>query len=157
MLADLVDGAVLNSAAVSDSDLKEFSGSLLIKYGFTVRCYAQNAGTLLLFRSCVLGRKGGDVLEGKPRKQPVEFAHTASESDVVDISYPVEYAIDEIPQTVKYDYPFAAYKSETHSAEHALHYTRTYELKDVRVPLERLQDVRRFFAKSQMTNAPRRF
>ena len=40
---------------------------------------------------------------------------------------------------------FAAYKSETHSTEHALHYTRTYELKDVRVPAEHLEELKQFF------------
>lgn len=143
MVADLVDGAVLNSAGVSD--LKEFEGSLSLKYEFAVHAYAQHAGGLFVFRSCVMGRKGRDLLEGKPRKQSVVFAHTASESDVVDISYPVEYAVDEIPQTVKYSYPFASYKSETHSTEHALHYTRTYELKDVRVPAEHLEELKQFF------------
>jgi hypothetical protein len=143
MLSDLVGGAVLSSAGVSD--LKEFSGTLSMKYEFTARAYAQHSGELFLFRSCVLGSKTRDVLEGKPRKQPVVFAHTASESDVVDISYPAEFTVDEIPQTVKHDYPFATYKSETRGTEHALHYTRTYELKDVRVPVERLGDLKQFF------------
>jgi transglutaminase-like putative cysteine protease len=142
-VADLVDGAVLSSAGVSD--LKAFDGSLSLKYEFAVRAYAQHSGELFMFRSCALGHKTRDVLEGKPRKEPVAFAHTISESDVVDISYPVESAIDEIPQPVKYDYPFAAYKSETHATEHVLHYTRTYELKDVRVPVERLGDLKQFF------------
>jgi len=143
MVADLVDGAVLSSAGVSD--LKGFDGSLSLKYEFAVRAYAQHSGELFMFRSCAMGHKTRDVLEGKPRKEPVVFAHTASESDVVDISYPVESAIDEIPQPVKYDYPFAAYRSETHATEHVLHYTRTYELKDVRVPVERLGDLKQFF------------
>ena len=69
----------------------------------------------------------------------------ASEGDVVDISFPAEYAIDQTPQKVKYDYPFAAYKSETRVAEHGLHDTRTYELKDVRVPVERLEDLNKLF------------
>ena len=47
--------------------------------------------------------------------------------------------------TVKYEYPFATYKSETRVTEHALHYARTYELKDVRVPVERLEDLKKFF------------
>jgi len=47
--------------------------------------------------------------------------------------------------TVKYEYPFATYKSETRVTEQVLHYTRTYELKDVRVPVERLEDLKKFF------------
>jgi hypothetical protein len=143
MLADLLDGAVLSGAAVSD--LKEFNGSLSLQYDFTVRAYSQHVGELFLFRSCVLGHKGRDVLEGKLRKKPVVFSYATSESDVIDISLPAEYAIDEMPQTVSYNYPFAAYKSATHITEHALHYTRTYVLKDVRVPVERLEDLKQFF------------
>jgi uncharacterized protein DUF3857/transglutaminase superfamily protein len=143
LLSDFVDGAVLTGARLSA--LEQFTGTMVVSYDFTVDGYAQHAGSLFLFRNCVLGRKSTDLMEGKPRMQSVVFAHTASESDVIDISYPVEYAVDEMPQTVKYDYPFAAYKSEIHRTEHALHYTRTYELKDVRVPLERLQDLKQFF------------
>jgi hypothetical protein len=143
MLADLLDGAVLNGAAVSD--LKDFYGSLSLHYDFTVRAYSQHPGDLFLFRSCVLGRKGLDVLDGKVRKQPVVFSYATSESDVIDISLPAEYAIDELPQSVNYNYPFAAYKSDTHVTEHSLHYNRTYVLKDVRVPVERLDDLKKFF------------
>lgn len=143
LLADLVDGAVLTGARVSS--LHEFSDSLSLNYDFTARAYAQRAGDLFLFRTCVLGRKSKDVLEGKPRAEPIVFSHTVSESDVIDISLPAEYAIDEIPQSVTYAYPFAAYKSETRAAEHALHYTRTYELKDVRVPVESLDDLKKLF------------
>jgi hypothetical protein len=143
ILADLVDGAVLTGASVSD--LKESSATLSLKYDFTARAYAQRAGDLFLFRSCVLGRKGRDLLEGKPRKEPVEFSHTVSEGDVVDVSLPTDYVLDETPQAVKYEYPFAAYKSETRITEHALRYSRSYELKDVRVPRERLEDLKKFF------------
>jgi Domain of Unknown Function with PDB structure (DUF3857)/Transglutaminase-like superfamily len=143
ILTDLLNGAVLSGAAASD--LKDFSGPLTLRYDFTAGAYAQHAGELFLFRPCALGRKGRDVLEGKPRKEPVVFSYATSESDVIDISLPAEYVIDEIPQTVKNDYPFGAYKSETHGTEHLLHYTRTYELKDVRVQVERLEDLKAFF------------
>jgi hypothetical protein len=143
MLSDLIDGAVLTGAAVSD--LKDSGGSLSLSYDLIVRAYAQHAGDLFLFRSCALGRKSRDLLEGKPRKEPIAFSHSASESDVVDISLPPEFTIDETPQAVQYDYPFAAYKSQTGVADHTLHYTRTYELRDVRVPMERLEDLKKFF------------
>ena len=143
MLADLVDGAVLTSAGVSG--LNEFDGSLSLSYHFTVHSYAEKAGKLFLLHSCVLGGKTRDLLEGKPRKLPVAFSHPTSESDVIDISLPTEYVMDEMPQAVKYDYPFAAYKSETKVAEHALHYSRTYEVKDVEVPVQQLEDLKKFF------------
>ena len=143
LLTDLLDSAVLTRASISG--LKDSTGSLYIKYDLTARAYAQQAGELFLFRSCALGRKSSDLLEGTARKQPVVFSHAASESDVFDISFPAEYAIDELPQPVKYEYPFATYKSELRASEHVLHYTRTYELRDVRVPVERMEDLKALF------------
>jgi hypothetical protein len=143
MLTDLVDGAALTSATVSD--LTDSSSTFSLKYDFTVGAYAEHAGNLFLFRSCALGRKGRTLLEATPRKQPVEFSHTASEGDVVDISLPAEYVLDEMPEAVKYEYPFATYKREIRVAQHVLHYSRSYELKDVLVPLERMDDLKKFF------------
>jgi hypothetical protein len=143
LLNELVDGAILTGARLSSLD--NFTGSMTISYDLTVPAYAQRAGSLFLFRSCVLGRKSSDLMEGKARKQPIVFSHALSESDVVDISLPAEYAMDEVPKAVRYEYPFATYKSETKAGEHSLHYSRTYELKEVRVPLEKLEDLKRFF------------
>ncbi len=143
LLAELLDGAVLTSAGTSD--LNDFSGTLSIKYGLTALAFAQHAGDLFLFRACALGRKSSDVLEGEPRRNAVVFSHSALESDVFDISFPTEYLIDEPPQHVNCKYPFATYTSEWRAAEHVLHYARTYELKDIRVPLEQMDDLKTFF------------
>jgi len=143
LLAGLLDSAILTSAGVSN--LKESNGSLSLTYDLIARGYAQHVGELFLFRSCVLCNKSSDLLEETPRKQPIVFPYAASEGDVFDISFPEEYTIDEIPQTVKYEYPFAAYKSETRAAEHVLHYSRNYEIKDVRVPVERLEELKKLF------------
>jgi transglutaminase-like putative cysteine protease len=141
LLADLLDGAVLTKAGVSD--LKESNGSLSLSYDLTALGYAQHVGELFLFRSCVLGHKSSDLLEGTPRKQPIVFPYAASEGDLFDISFPDEYTLDEMPQTVKYEYPFAAYKSETRSSGHVLHYSRNYEIKDVRVLVDQLEDFKK--------------
>ena len=143
LLSELLDGAVLTSAGVSD--LNDLGGTLSIKYGLIARAYAQHAGELFLFRPCVLGRKSSNVLEGDPRKHAVVFSHTALETDTFDISFPAEYAIDELPPQANYKYPFAAYKSESRAAEHVLHYARSYELKDIRVPVEQVGDLKTLF------------
>ena len=145
LLTELLDGAVLTSASMSMSHLKEFEGSLAVTYGLRARAYAQHAGDLFLFRRCVLGRKSSGILEGKPRKQPLVFSYPGSEGDVVSISFPEMYEIDDLPRSVKYEYPAAAYQSETRAEEHVLHYNRNYELKDVRVPLDGLQDLKTLF------------
>jgi hypothetical protein len=143
MLSELLDGAVLTGASVSD--LKEFKGSLSLRYDLIVQGYAQRTGDLLLFCSSALGRKSRHVLEEIPRQEPIVFSHTASESDVIDISLPADYTVDEMPQAVKYSYSFATYKAETRVEQHSLHYSRTYELKDVRVPVEQQADLEKLF------------
>jgi len=143
-LTDMIDGAVLTGASIST--LNKLEASMTVNYQLTVPGYAQRAGHLFLFRSCVLGHKGSNVLEGKPRKQPLVFLYASSESDIVDISLPDGYVVDELPMNVKYDYPFAAYRSETKASPHELNYVRTYERKDVRIPLDKLIDLKKLYA-----------
>lgn len=143
LLTDLLDGAVLTRAGLAG--LEDFGGTLSIEYDLTAIAYAQRAGELFLFRSCALGHKSSDLLEGTARKQAVEFPDIALESDVFDISFPAEYVIDELPQPVRYEYPFATYKSELRAAEHTLHYGRTFERKALRVPVERLADLKTLY------------
>jgi hypothetical protein len=143
MLTDMIEGAVLTGA--STSTLNKFEAAMTVKYELVAPAYAQRAGDLFLFRSCVLGRKGSSILEGKPRKQPLVFSYASSESDKVDISLPDGYGIDEIPKSVKYDYPFAAYRSETKVSSHELNYVRTYERKEVRIPVDKLNDMKKLY------------
>ena len=144
MLTRMIDGAVLTGARVSF--LREFTATLTLSYDLTVPAYAQHTGNLFLFRPCVLGRDGSSVLQGKPRKLPLVFPYATSESDMVDIALPAEYPIDEVPKEVSYNYPFADYKSETKTSGHELHCSRTYERKDVRIPLEKLGDLKKLYS-----------
>lgn len=144
MLTRMIDGAVLTGARVSF--LREFTATLTLSYDLTVPAYAQHTGNLFLFRPCVLGRDGSSVLQGKPRKLPLVFPYATSESDMVDIALPAEYPIDEVPKEARYNYPFANYKSETKTSGHELHYSRTYERKDVRIPLEKLGDLKNLYS-----------
>ena len=119
---------------------------MTVTFHLSVPGYAQRTGNLLLFRSCVLGRKGSSILEGKPRKQPLAFSYASTESDKIEISFPEGHAIDEMPKSVKYDYPFAMYRSETKASAHALEYARSFERKEVRIPLDKLSDLKKLYA-----------
>lgn len=144
ILTELIDGAVLTGARISA--LHDSGPSMNVSYDMTVPAYAQHTGNLFLLRSCVLGHKGSSLLEGKPRKQPIVFPNAVSESDVLEISLPVEYSIDEVPRTVKYEYPFATYNSETTASDHELKYTRTYERNDIRIPMEKIGDLKKLYS-----------
>jgi len=144
MLTKMIDGAVLTGARVSP--LREYSATMTLSYDLTVPAYAQHTGNLFLFRPCVLGHKGSSILSGKPRKQPLVFPYAASETDMLEISLPAEYPIDEVPKDVSYNLPFADYKSEIKASGHELHYSRTYERKDVRIPIEKLGDMSELYS-----------
>ncbi len=141
-LSELLDGAVLTAASVLNL---EEEGSLVLQYSLAAPGYAQQSGSLLLLRPCALGHRSSDILEGKARKQPVEYEYAALEGDIIDISYPPEYSVDELPSAVNYDSSFAAYRSEIGSAEKVLHYSRTFEIKEVRVPVEKLEDLKKLY------------
>lgn len=153
MLTKMIDGAVLTGARTSP--LHEFAAIMTLSYDVTVPAYAQHTGNLFLFRRCVWGHKGSSILEGNPRRQPLVFPYAESESDMLEIALPAEYPIDEVPKDVSYSYPFADYKSETKTSGHELHYSRTYERKDVRIPLEKLGDLKQLY--SDITDDERRY
>src|SRR5215469_15346156 len=140
----LSSGAMLTSASVTD--LGDSTRPLVIDYGFTINGYAQHPAHLFLLRPCALGHKGEDVLEQeKPRHQPVIFSNAAFYSDSFEISFPVEYSIDELPKPLKLENSFADYTSQSSVDNHVLHYTRTYQLKSIRVSLEQMNLLKEFF------------
>lgn len=144
IVTEMIDGAVLTGARISD--LHDSGPAMSVSYDMKVPAYAQHTGNLFLFRSCALGHKGSSVLEGKPRKQPIVFPNAISQSDVVEISLPADYIIDEVPRNVTYEYPFATYKSETTASGHVIQYRRTYELKEIRVSLEKISDLKKLYS-----------
>jgi len=53
--------------------------------------------------------------------------------------------VDELPQLVQAQSDYASYKSEVRVAGDTLHYKRSYEVKDIYVPTEKLPQARDFF------------
>jgi transglutaminase-like putative cysteine protease len=144
-VSEFVPGAVLNRSTVENLDDK--SQILILDYDFAARKYAQSVGNLLLVRTRVMGEAGDTVLEdeSKPRKYPVELPTTQAISDSFEIAIPPGYVVDELPPPMNADYPFASYVSKVESDGKVLHYTRTYQIKSVVVPMERLADLKKFY------------
>lgn len=115
-------------------------------YTFESYNYAKNAGGLLLVRPRVLGNKGAGFLETKePRKFPIEFEGPARDSDTFEIAIPDGYVVDDMPTPVNADFDFASYHSKTEVRGNVIDYTRTFELKELSVPVSRAADLRRFY------------
>ncbi len=123
-------------------NLEKYDESLLVNYKFVVDGYAKTAGDLLILRPGVVGTKGSNLLAGKPRKYPIEFTEATLQDDVFDIALPPGYVVDELPKPVQAECAYATYKSEAKVADNVLHYKRTYEIKNVLVPTQKLDEVR---------------
>jgi transglutaminase-like putative cysteine protease len=129
----------------SIGSLEQYDQSMMIEYRFAVEKYAKSAGDLLILRPRVVGAKGSTLLTGKPRKYPIDLQETTRQDDMFDISLPAGYVVDELPQPVDAKCEYATYKSEVKVADNVLHYKRTYEVKELVVPTDKLAEVRDFF------------
>jgi hypothetical protein len=115
-------------------------------YSFESENYAKNAGNLLLVGPRVLGVKSEALLETKePRKFPVEFEAPLRDTDTFEITLPAGYEVDDLPDPVDADYSFASYHSKTEATGGAIRYTRTFEIKELSVPVSRADDLKTFY------------
>jgi hypothetical protein len=115
-------------------------------YSFESENYAKNAGNLLLVRPRVLGIKAKALLETKePRKFPVEFEAPVRDTDTFEIALPVGYEVDDLPAPVDADYSFASYHSKTEANAGVVRYTRTFEIKELSVPVSQAGALKTFY------------
>ncbi len=115
-------------------------------YSFEAENYAKNAGGLLLIRPRVLGIKSSALLETKePRKFAIEFKGPSRDTDSFEITIPAGYEVDDLPPPVDADYGFASYHSKTEVKDNVINYTRTFEVKELSVPVAQAEDLRKFY------------
>jgi hypothetical protein len=115
-------------------------------YAFQSDNYAKMAGNLLLVRPRVLGSKGSGILETKePRKFPLEFEGPSRDTDSFDIALPPGYEVDELPPPTDADYSFGSYHSKTEASGQMLHYTRALEIKELSVPVSKMDELKKFY------------
>jgi transglutaminase-like putative cysteine protease len=129
-------------------NLEQYDQNLVVNYKFFAEGYAKLAGNLLILRPRVLGSKDFNVeglLNGKPRKYPIEFDEASRQDDMFDITLPTGYVADDLPKPVKEDCDYASYESSVEVSGGVLHYKRTYVVKDVLVPQQKLDVIRGFF------------
>lgn len=127
------------------SDLKvenadAFNKDLTTRFNLSAERYARSAGPLLMVRPRVIGTEGLDV-DRKPRTVPIDLSETMQEKDDFTIQIPEGYLSDELPQPVKFDMDFASYESSTELNGNALHYRRTYTVREVTLPASRYKDL----------------
>lgn len=147
-IEDVLAGSLPNFRIVKASlvNLEQTDQSFGFNYSFQSANYAKLAGDLLLVRPRVLGAKSSAVLETKePRKYPYEFEGPRRDTDSFDIELPVGYELDELPPPVDADYSFASYHSKTEANGRTLHYTRSLEIKELSVPVSKMDELKKFY------------
>jgi hypothetical protein len=115
-------------------------------YSIVAPNYAKNAGNLMLVRPRLIGSKVRDLLETKePRKFAVEFPGPERDTDTFEITLPAGYEVDDLPSEVNADYSFASYHSKTEVNGSTLKYSRTFEVKELSVPLSKVEDLKKLY------------
>ena len=130
----------------SYSNLNRVDEPFGYQYSLVAQNYAKSAGNLLLVRPRVLGSNSSDVLEKKEaRAFSVEFEGPAKNTDTIEIAIPAGYEVDDLPPPVDADYSFASYHSKTEATGNVLRYTRTFEVKELSVPVEKTNDLKKLY------------
>jgi hypothetical protein len=127
------------------TNVEDISKELRTKYELSAPKYAESAGELLLVRPRVIGQKSSGFLEDKKeRLYPVEYESAHVDTDAFEIELPPGYVVDELPAPVHLDAPFARYDSTTTVENGVLKYQRTFTVRQVEYPLDRLAELKKF-------------
>jgi len=142
-MGQFLGGSLLQQATVGNLD--RLDGPLTLQYTLTATDYGKLSGDLFLVRPRVMGSKGENLLDAKERKYPVEFPTSTSQGDVFEITLPDGYTADELPDPVEIKTGATSYKSKAEMDGNVLHYTRLYQITEVRVPTEQLKELTQFY------------
>jgi hypothetical protein len=144
LLAGSLSSFQITKATLINADLTDQPFGY--KYSFESENYAKNAGKLILLRPRVVGSKSQSILETKePRKFPIEFDGPVKDTDSFEIALPQGYEVDDVPPPVDADYSFASYHAKTEVKGGVISYTRTFEVKELSVPVSKADDLKKFY------------
>jgi hypothetical protein len=144
MLAHAFTTYSITKATVSNLHANE----LPFQYNYSISAdnYAKVTGDLLLVRPRVLGSQSSALLETKePRQYPINFEGPERDTDVFEIAIPSKYELDDLPPPINADFGFAAYQSKAEMVGHTLRYTRTFEIKQVSVPADKADELKKLY------------
>src|SRR5439155_27136513 len=90
--------------------------------------------------------KSRGILEKKdPRLFPIEFEGPVLDTDSFEITLPPGYEVDDLPSPVDADFGFASYHSKTEVKGNVIGYTRTFEVKELSVPVSKAEELKKFY------------
>jgi hypothetical protein len=115
-------------------------------YNFEVQRFAEASGDLLTLRPRILGSEGSGLLETKEaRENDIEFEGPRTDTDLFEVTLPAGYIVDDMPQPLDIDSPYAAYHTKVEVAGHVLRYTRTFTIKQTSVPVAQAAQLKQFY------------
>jgi len=115
-------------------------------YSLQADNYARITGDLLLIRPRVIGSKALNFWEPKKtRENAIEFSGPEHDTDVFQIEVPAGYIPDELPAPMNMELGAAAYHSKVEFSGHVLRYSRSYEVKELSVPVAQTEELHRFY------------
>jgi hypothetical protein len=130
----------------SFSNLDQIDMPFQFDYSVVADNYAQSTSGLLILRMRVVGNESSGLLETKEaRKYPVVFDGPRRDTDIFEITMPEGYEIEDLPDPVSVDYGFASYHSKTEVTGKVLSYSRTLEIREPMVPLEKVNDLKMLY------------
>jgi hypothetical protein len=108
--------------------------------------YAKVTDDLLLVRPRIVGSKSSTFLDTKePRRFAVMFDDLVKDTDSFEIFIPSLFVVEDLPPPVDVDYSFASYHSKTDFTAGVLRYTRTFEIKEFTIHLDKIEELRKFY------------
>ena len=134
-----------NIGSVSAKSVDKAGEDPVLSYNLRIARYATSAGSLLLVRPRALGPWGDTILEDPARQQPRAFPAATLETDVIEITLPDAYAVDELPPAVQSDMGKVSYAAKIEVQGRLLRYTRQLQINDVLVSTPQLPDLRRLY------------
>jgi hypothetical protein len=127
-------------------NVRDTSRPLEWRYTIEAQNYAKSADNLLILRPRILASDANLFLETKePRENPVEFDAPMRNTDVFEITVPPGYRAEELPEPVNLETDFVTYHSRIQVDDRTIRYTRSFEIKQLSVPVDKVEELRKFF------------
>jgi hypothetical protein len=131
--------AILNVEPVQDGD------TFVLRADFQASKYAQLMNNrLFVFKPAIVGQQKAVSFTEPSRKYPIVM-HPRQATDIVKVTLPEGFKVDELPDPVKAGTSFGKYTSSFEVANGRLVYTRTISTQSAVIPAERYSEVRSFF------------
>jgi hypothetical protein len=130
--------------SLSAQDLDSPDKDPVLNYKFRLVRYATSTGGLFLLRPAIFPW-AIDFSQNGDRTQPVEFESASRKSEVVEVTLPKGWVVDELVPPLTLDSDEASYKSVTEAPGSILRLTRSIETKAVRINPDRAEQLKNFY------------